>query len=93
MKKKHANIHDIIKNKPYLAWYTADVDQLSEHTILEKIFNYGDWEDVKAVFDILGIDKSAKLFKKTISGQRDNYNPVIKHFFIKFFQRHAPQYF
>jgi hypothetical protein len=88
-----SSAHDILHNKPYLAWHTGDIDALSEKSVVEKVLNYGDWEDVKQLINVLGMEKTAELFVQTISADRDNYNPVIKHFFIKFFQRHAPECF
>lgn len=66
---------------------------MSEQEILEQVLNYGDWDDVKALIEIKGMEAAAKLFKQSIQGPRDNYKPIFKHFFTKFFKHHAPQCF
>ena len=80
---------DIIKNKPYLAWYIKDIDGMSDKSVLEHVFNYGDWDDVKDFIKIKGLNESWKLFKNTQKNKRSNYKPQIEHFFSLFFKIHA----
>jgi hypothetical protein len=86
-------VQDIIKQKPYLAWFTSQYNQLSDQAVLEQVLNYGDWDDVKTFIRIRGMTKTAQLFKESISGPRDNYKPIFKHYFTKFFRYHAPECF
>ena len=48
-----ATVQDIIKQKPYLAWFTEEYDKLADQTVLEQVLNYGDWEDVKAFINLV----------------------------------------
>ena len=57
----------LIRNRPYLIWYTKNFQNLSEESIFEAVINYGDWEDFKKLQDIFGIKTSHLLFKKAIS--------------------------
>lgn len=79
------SINDIIKNKPYLAWYVKDPAKLSDESVLEHILNYGNWDDVQQYIKIKGKDKTTELFNKTISNKRTNYSPAIKSFFFRYF--------
>ena len=40
-------VQDIIKKKPYLAWYVRNVESLSDESVLEHVLNYGTWEQVQ----------------------------------------------
>ena len=82
-------ISNFIKKRPYLVWGTRNYDNLSEEAIVENVLNYGDINDVKEMFSILGIKKSAIIFKKQISQKRNNYRPKIKNYFNLYFKKYA----
>lgn len=83
------SINDIIKNKPYLAWYIKNPEKLSEQSVLEHVLNYGNWEDVQQFISIKGIAETAKIFHETVSHERTNYSPQIQSYFSRYFARHA----
>ena len=82
-------INDFIKKRPYLVWGTRNYENLSEEAIVENVLNYGDIDDVKEMFSILGVKKSASIFKKQISQKRNNYRPKIKNYFNLYFKKYA----
>jgi len=84
-------IHDFIKKRKYLIWYTENYDGLDAESIVEATLNYGDWDDVMALIKILGIKKVAKIFKAQTSPRRMriNYHSSTAHFFKLYFNRHA----
>ena len=82
-------INSFIKRKPYLIWYTKNYNKLSEEAIVEAVLNYGDFEDSKKLFSILGIKKVAKIFKKQTARERVNYDPKILNYFNLYFKKHA----
>ena len=57
-------ISNFIKERPYLVWGTRNYDNLSEEAIVENVLNYGDIDDVKEMFSILG-KKIRYYFQKT----------------------------
>lgn len=78
-------------NKP-LFWYTPEdqLDQISDEFLVETILNYGDLDQVRELFDILTIQKVAKIFhKQTGEGMRSNYKPRTQYFFTHYFKAHA----
>lgn len=87
--KNRQSIKNFIKKRPYLVWYVKNPTELSEESIVEHTLNYGDWEDVQKLFKILGIKKTAKIFRKQISGWRTNYRPEIKNYFNLYFNQYA----
>ncbi|MEK7633935.1 MAG: hypothetical protein AAB437_03775 [Patescibacteria group bacterium] len=78
-------VNSIIKNKPYLAWYVKDPENLSEESVLEHVLNYGNWDDVQQFIRIKGKDKTTILFKKTLTNKRTNYQPAIQSYFSRYF--------
>lgn len=86
------NIHQFIKQKPYLVWYVKDLDRLSEPSIVEHVLNYGNWDDVQEMIKILGMKKTAQMFrtrsKKSEMG-RTNYRPEIINYFTLYFNKYA----
>ena len=81
---------DIIKKKPYLAWYVKDPSQLTDQSVLEHVLNYGDWDDVKTYIKIKGLDKTAKIFTDEANKSRTNYLPEVKQYFTRYFRKYAP---
>lgn len=82
-------VNNIIKSKPYLAWYVKDSDKLSEESVLEHVLNYGNWEDVQQFIKIKGKNETAQLFNKSLENKRTNYSPAIKSYFYRYFNNHV----
>jgi len=86
------SIYQFIKKRPYLVWYVKDLSKLSEESIVEHVLNYGDWDDVQEMIKILGIKKTAEIFKKKSKPSkigRQNYASKTKHFFTLYFNKYA----
>lgn len=88
-------IQDIIRKKPYLIWYTKNYDSLDEGAIVEAVLNYGDWDDVQEMIKIMGIQRTAEIFrrksKKSKIG-RTNYGEKTRYYFNLYFNKYAPEY-
>ena len=84
-------INDFIKKRPYLVWYTKNLEHLSEEAIVESVLNFGDWNDVKEMISILGIKRVAKIFRKQTNPRkkRINYDSKIVNYFKLFFKKYA----
>lgn len=81
---------EFIKKRPHLIWSTRDFDSLSDEPIVEAVLNYGNWEDVQTLFNILGIKKAAKIFKEqTRKNRRVNYRPEVVNYFKQYFKKYA----
>lgn len=86
---ENMTIQNFIKKRPYLVWYTKNLNNLSEEAIVESVLNYGDFEDVKKMISILGIKKTADIFERETKKKRNNYRPEIKNYFHLYFNRYA----
>lgn len=80
---------DIMRRKPYLAWYVADPGELSDESVLEHVLNYGNWDDVQKFIELKGIEETARIFEKTREKKRSNYRPEIADYFSRYFAEHA----
>ena len=86
-------IHQFIKKRAYLVWYVKDLDKLNTESIVEHVLNYGDWDDVQAMIKILGMKKTAEIFRRKSTPDkfgRQNYGPQVKNYFQLYFQKYAP---
>jgi hypothetical protein len=80
---------EFIKKRKVLFWYIKNPENISDEVLVEFILNYGNWDDVMKLFKILGIKKTASIFRKQIKGPRMNYDRKVAHYFKLYFQRHA----
>ena len=76
-----------------LFWYTPEAkkSEISDSLLVETILNYGTMNDVKALFDLMGIEKVADVFFSAKGRQKLNYFPQIYNFFTLVFNRYVPQ--
>jgi hypothetical protein len=85
-------IGQFIKERPYLVWYVKDPGGLPAESVVEHVLNYGDWDDVREMIKILGMEKVAEIFRERSAPDRfgrQNYRPEIKHYFQLYFDKHA----
>ena len=80
---------DIIRRKPYLAWYIRDAKKLSDGSVLEHVLNYGNWDDVQEYIKLKGIEETARIFRETRGEKRSNYRPEIADYFSRYFAAYA----
>ena len=76
-----------------LFWSVSDAQlpNVSDTLLVETILNYGSLEDVKSLFQLMGIGEVARLFRQsTVERVRNNYFPEVLNFFNLYFNRHAP---
>lgn len=74
-----------------MVWYVKDPSKLNDESIVEHVLNYGDWDDVQEIIKILGIKKTAMIFREKSAPDkfgRQNYRPEIKHYFQLYFNKH-----
>ena len=84
-----AKANKIIKDNPYLIWYTKNYDNLPDESVVEAVLNYGDWDLFKELIGILGIKKTAEIFKKESNKKRSNFFPEVKNYFTLYFNKYA----
>ena len=83
------SLNTFIKQRPHLTWYEAKPEMLSEGAVVEAVLNHGNFEDVRKLISILGIEKMATIFKSQIKRERINYDPKILNYFKLYFKKYA----
>ena len=83
----------LIRKNAHLFWYIKDSakENLSLSVVLEFFINYANKEDIKALFNIVGIKNAAAVFFEQIekTGSRSNYFPEFQNYFTLYFKKYA----
>lgn len=83
----------LIRKNAHLFWYTKDSEKenLPLSVVLEFFINYANKEDIKALFEIVGIKNAATVFFEQINqwGNRSNYFPEFQNYFTLYFRKYA----
>ncbi len=84
-------IKKFIAENSSLFWYIPEdkKQDISHEVLVEFILNYGDEKSVKKLFDLLGIDYVAKIFREQTNRKRVNYFPQVTNFFNLYFDKYA----
>ena len=84
-------IKDFIKEYSSLFWYFPEDEKenISHEVLVEFILNYGDEKSVKRLFELLGINNVADIFRKQTNRPRINYHKRTAHFFNLYFNKHV----
>jgi len=74
-----------------LFWWIKEEakENISLSFLTEAILNYGDLQDIKRLFELVGINNVAEIFYKQMFRMRTNYSPETINFFTLYFQKHA----
>mgnify|MGYP001592260609 CR=1 FL=1 len=82
-------INEFAESRKQLFWSTKNYVGLSKEAVVETILNYGNWNDVKILFSILGITEVVAIFRQQTSRPRTNYRPEVANYFNLYFQKYA----
>jgi hypothetical protein len=87
-------IKSFIRAKSSLFWHIPEdkKEDISQELLVETILNYGNIEDVKKLFTLLGIDTVAEIFFSSINmsdRRRGNFHELTINYFTHLFKRHA----
>ena len=83
---------EYIQNHQALFWSVPKEKkhEISEILLVETILNYGTWEDVLELFEVLKIEKVAQIFGfSTQNRPRHNYLPQVENYFRLYFAHHV----
>mgnify|MGYP003491789672 CR=1 FL=1 len=82
---------EYIQKHSSLFWYTPKekLADISDSFLVETILNYGSLEDVKDLFQVIGLNHAAKVFFAARGRMKMNYYPEIYNFFSIVFNRYA----
>jgi hypothetical protein len=89
--QEQKEIQKFIRERSSLFWYIQEEKktEISIDFLVEMILNYGDEKDVKRLFELFGINETARIFRHQISQNRVNYFPQVVNYFTLYFNQHA----
>lgn len=79
-----------IENNKSLFWSVAPEkrSEISDILLVETILNYGNWDNVQTLFNLLGLSQTAAIFFQSVENRnRTNYFPEVENYFQLYFKR------
>lgn len=84
-------LKNFITKRKHLIWYVDYSKEIPVELIVEHTLNYGTWEDFQELIRIIGIEKTAEIFRKQANQRRINYDDKTKNYFSLYFNKYARQ--
>lgn len=75
----------LIEKNRHLFWYIKPdkIPEISNAVLVEFIFNYGTWEDVKELVEVLGYKELRRVYESLDDRQKGNYfDPAINYLLL-----------
>ncbi len=82
-------LRNLFQQKPYLAWFVKDKNNLSKESMLEQVFNYGTWQDFLSVEKELGVRQMQIIFESLKNKKRTNLRTKAINYFNLYFAKYA----
>ena len=87
-------VKKFINDHQYLFWYSPapKSETVSDELLVEMVLNYGDMNQLRGLFAVMGIDGVAKIFFDSINKserRKGNYYELTLNYFTLFFNRYA----
>ncbi|MDR2233075.1 MAG: hypothetical protein LBE56_08130 [Tannerella sp.] len=94
MTERSQQLKDFIDRNGSMFWYSPGPksENVSDNLLVETMLNYGTMEQIKELFDIMGIKTVAKIFFDFINRSercKGNYFETTLNYFTLFFNRYA----
>jgi hypothetical protein len=82
---------DYIRRHGELFWYSPGDkgETVSDELLVEHILNYGTMDDVQELFRVLGLQRTAEVFRGMKGRKKLNFFPEIWNYFKLLFARYA----
>ena len=73
---------EFIAKNAHLFWYIKKeaIPKIGNEVLVEFIFNYGTWQDVKELIKIIGFQELKKVYEGITDRKVGNYHPEIYNF-------------
>ena len=80
-----------IDDHQHLFWYSPAPknETVSDELLVETMLNYGTWEQVHDLFEVMGLKKVASVFEEMTGRKQLNYYPEIHNYFSLYFKKYA----
>jgi len=80
----------IDKNK-HLFWYLKPekISSISNDVLVEFVFNYGTWQDIKELTQLLSYEELKDVFNNVTERKKGNYSPEMYDLFKRIIEKYA----
>jgi len=84
-------LKNFIRENGYLFWYTPEDkgETVTDELLVETMLNYGDLDQIRNLFKLMGMKNVAKIFKNMTGRKKLNYFPEIWNYFDLYFNKYA----
>ena len=84
-------VKDYIQEHQALFWYSPEDkrETVSDELLVETLINYGTWEDICKLFDVMGINTAATVFREMKGRKSLNIYPELRNYFELYFNKYA----
>ena len=84
-------LKDFIRKNGDLFWYTPEDkgEKVTDELLVETMLNYGNLDQIKALFNIMGMKEVAEIFRNMTGRKKMNYFPQIWNFFNLYFDKNV----
>ena len=84
-------VKDYIQEHQALFWYSPEdkKETVSDELLVETLINYGTWEDIHKLFDVMGIKTVAAIFREMKGRKSLNIYPELRNYFELYFNKYA----
>ena len=82
---------EFIEKNKHLFWYIKKeaIPNISNEILVEFIFNYGTWDDVKELIKIIGFQELKVVYEATTDRKIGNYMPEIYNYLELIVKKYA----
>jgi hypothetical protein len=86
-------VKDYIRKHQELFWYSPDEksDTVSDELLVETIINYGTLEDIRELFQAMGLENVAAIFRQMTGRKALNIYPELRNYFELYFNKYVPR--
>ena len=88
------SLKNFIRENGYLFWYTPEDkgENVTDELLVETMLNYGNLDQIKNLFNLMGMRNVAQIFFDSINlseRRKNNYHELTLNYFTLFFNRYA----
>ena len=87
-------VKKFIEDRQFLFWYSSSPksETVSNDLLVEMVLNYGSMDDLRGLFNVMGIKNVARVFFDSINKsdrRKGNYHELTLNYFTLLFNRYA----
>jgi hypothetical protein len=85
-------VKDFIREHQALFWYSPEDKTITvtDELLVETVLNYGNLKDIHDLFEIMGLQTVAAIFRQMTGRKKLNIYPEISNYFQLYFNKYAP---